>query len=170
MGTQGMRVLFSAFSHAQRMLGVREDYVDGKWTNWGPEIKQFLYAAGVNNPAPWCAAFVNWCAEQAAKDHDMPSRLEEVPLQAYVQSYYDWADKENLFIDPERAGPGDLFVLYYPSLKRYGHIGFVKEVNVDEGWFTTIEGNTNDDAAREGYEVAERKRTIKSTTRFIRWN
>lgn len=159
----------NAFMHAQSMLGVTEEYIDGRWTNWGPEIKQFLFAAGLSTPAPWCAAFINWCAEQAAVDKNTTSALEDVRLQAYVQSYADWAENNNKFIPKDDAGPGDLFILYYPSLERYAHIGFVDEVNEEEGWFTTIEGNTNDEASREGFKVASRRRTITSRVKFIRW-
>lgn len=156
--------------YAESMVGVRETYENGKWTNWGPEVKEFLFAAGLTKPAPWCAAFINWCGEQAAYDHGVISPLEKVKIQAYVQSYADWAEAKSRFISAEDTGPGDLFVLYYPSLKRFAHIGFVMEVNEDEAWFTTIEGNTNDDAVREGYEVAKRRRTITPRVKFIRWD
>ncbi len=156
--------------YAKSMLGAHEDYEKGSWTNWGPEVKEFLFAAGLDKPAPWCAAFVNWCAEKAAADHNRTSPLEDVRLQAYVQSYADWAKVNDLFIPAEDTGPGDLFVLYYPSLERFAHIGFTEEVNEQEGWYTTIEGNTNDDAVREGYEVATRRRNLTARTKFIRWN
>lgn len=160
----------AALSYAMDMEGAREDYVNGRWTNWGPEIKQFLYAAGIDSPAPWCAAFVNWCAEEAAYDKNMVSILEDVPLQAYVPSYVEWAELNDRIIDANEAGPGDLFALYYPSMERYAHIGFVIEVHEDDGWFETIEGNTNDEAAREGYEVAKRSRNLTENVCFIRWD
>lgn len=155
--------------HAESMLGVTEDYVNGRWTNWGEQIKEFLFAANLSEPAPWCAAFINWCAEQGAYDHGAVSSLEQVPLQAYVQSYADWATENDSYLTPAEAGPGDIFILYYDSLQRYAHIGFVKEVNEQEGWFTTIEGNTNDNASREGFKVASRRRNLTQNTKFIRW-
>lgn len=159
----------NAVMHAHSMVGVEETFENGKWTNWGPEVKEFLFAAGLTKPAPWCAAFVNWCAEQAAKDLKSISPLEEVAIQAYVQSYADWAKKTGRWVSAEEAGPGDLFVLYYPKLERFAHIGFVEEVNEDEGYYTTIEGNTNDAASRDGYKVAKRRRNLTERTKFIRW-
>ena len=160
----------AALTYASDMVGVTEDFINGAWTNWGPEVKEFLFAAGITTPAPWCAGFVNWCAEQGAYDKEMTSPLEEVELQAYVQSYAEWALVERRFVPPEEAGTGDLFILYYDNLGRYGHIGFVVEIDLEEGWFTTIEGNTNDQASREGFKVAERRRSIKPSTKFIRWD
>lgn len=159
----------SALSYAKDKLGVTESYVNGRWTNWGPEVQAFLFAANIKVPAPWCAGFVNWCAEEAAYDKQTTSTLEDVPLQAYVQSYADWAEIQDRFITKFEAGPGDLFILYYTSLGRYGHIGFVIEVNEEEGWFTTVEGNTNDEASREGFKVATRRRAITDRVKFIRW-
>jgi len=160
----------AALSYASDMIGVTEDKVDGQFGNWGPKVKEFLKAANVYQPAPWCAAFVNWCAEQGAYDHQVTSPLEEVPNQAYVPSYMDWATETGKFITPHEAGPGDLFALYFESLKRYAHIGFVLEVNPEEGWLDTIEGNSNEEGSREGYQVVSRRRRLVPTTAFIRWD
>lgn len=165
-----LRLSAATMLYAHDMMGVTEDYLDGHWTNWGPEVKEFLYAAGLSDPAPWCAAFVNWCAEQGAYDVGVESPLEQVETQAYVQSYVDWAHENLKFVHETKTGHGDLFVLYYPSLNRYAHIGFVSEMNTEEGWFTTIEGNTNDEASREGFKVASRRRVISERTKFIRWS
>lgn len=40
-----------------------------------------------------------------------------------------------------------------------GHAGIVVQVNRD-GTFVTVEGNTNDDGSREGYEVARKTRRL----------
>lgn len=164
----------TALLYAEDMVGVKEEYKNGKWSNWGPEVQQFLKAANISVPAFWCAAFVNWSAEQAGIDHEQPSNmlsaLEAVPLQGYVQSYYEWAVQHDRLISPAEAGPGDLFVLYYSNLGRYGHIGFVVECNEKEGWYTTVEGNTNEEGSREGNTVAKKKRNITPGTKFIRWD
>jgi hypothetical protein len=155
--------------YAESVVGVKEDFVDGKWTNWGPKVQEFLKAAEIDRPAAWCAGLVQWCAEQAAYDHGVISPLETVKLQAYTPSYFEWAKHNNKFVTFEEAGLGDLFILYYPSLNRYGHIGLVEEVNVEEGWFSTIEGNTGLEGEREGYMVAKRRRTHTVNVKFIRW-
>ena len=64
--------------------------------------------------------------------------------------------------------PGDVFLLYYPALKRYAHTGFVLEVR-DNGACVTIEGNTNDGGSRDGWGVFTRTRRFGIDDRFIRW-
>lgn len=151
-----------ALEVARSMVGTEETTA-----NWGPQVRAFLAAANVYVPAPWCAGFVNWCAEQAANLKGVPSPLEEVSLQAYVESYYQWAEQDGLLVPPQDVGPGDLFLLYYPSLKRHGHIGFVDEML--PGAYRTIEGNTGKEGEREGYAVLGRVRRLTNLVKFIRW-
>jgi hypothetical protein len=138
--------------------------------NWGPKVKEYLAAASVDNPAPWCAAFVNWCAEQAAKELEVKSPLELVPNQAYVQSYVDYAKAHGWVVDRREARTGDLICVWHQSLKRYGHIGLVTGWTTDSKLIRTIEGNTNDDGSREGYEVAKRDRTPTTSILILRWS
>jgi hypothetical protein len=44
------------------------------------------------------------------------------------------------------------------------HVGIV--TNIIEGVFYAIEGNTNDDGEREGYEVCERIRALSGAYKF----
>jgi hypothetical protein len=46
-----------------------------------------------------------------------------------------------------------------------GHTGFVEKIS--NGIVYTIEGNTNEDGSREGYEVAKRERPLSSFYGFI---
>jgi hypothetical protein len=50
--------------------------------------------------------------------------------------------------------------------KGTGHTGIVERVVGTK--IHTIEGNTNDEGSREGYEVCRRKREIKTIRGFIR--
>ena len=137
-------------------------------TNWGDEIKDFLAAADIHTPAPWCAAFVNYCAEIVAARLGVTSPLEAVKLEAYVQSYVDYARQHGWVVPFKDVGPGDLFTLYYPSLKRNGHIGFVVATAKD-GSFLTLEGNTTEEGAREGTMVRSKWRKNNDNTLFLRY-
>ena len=57
--------------------------------------------------------------------------------------------------------------------KGMGHIGFVTKVDLVNKTFETIEGNSNDEGSREGYEVAHRtgklSRKFSSVKGFIRY-
>lgn len=148
--------------------GVKEE---GK-ANWGPKVQEYLKAAGVTVPAAWCAAYVNWCAEQTAKRLGVKSPLELVPNQAYVQSYAEYGKKHGWEVERSKAQPGDLILFWSTELKRYAHMGIVT------GWTTvagkrvlaTIEGNTNDEGSREGYEVAKRTRSLTNNVLILRWS
>ena len=54
--------------------------------------------------------------------------------------------------------PGDIFLNRKTSTD-WTHTGIVTEVG--DGWFRTIEGNTNDEGSREGYEACARTRGFK---------
>lgn len=142
--------------------------------NWSPRIAEYLKEVGVGSPAPWCAAFCNFVARQAAKRLGVESPLEKVPNQAYVQSYYEHGKKLGWIVPAEAAEPGDLFLLFFPSLHRYAHIGLVAtkplQASSDGGEFSTIEGNTDADGGREGIEVARRIRKVTPRVVFMRWS
>lgn len=135
--------------------------------NWGDEVREFLASAGIKSPAPWCAAFVNHCWQTVAAHLGVASPLEGVPLQGYVQSYVDHGRKHGWVVPFSEVEPGDLFTLYYPSLKRNGHIGIVV-AKTGEGSFITVEGNTNDGKGREGNMVFSHTRPNDDHTLFLR--
>ena len=137
-------------SEAQDFLGIQE--VGGD--NRGPAVAFFQKLGEIGTGSPWCAAFVNACAEIACAKKNVVSPLEAVPLEGFVQSYYDHAKKEGWLRN--RPGIGDLFMVYHRTKKRYAHIGLVAAVT-PEG-FLTIEGNSNDEGSREGYEVCQNLR------------
>ena len=59
---------------------------------------------------------------------------------------------------------GDVFIMDFG--KGTGHTGFVERIEGNAIY--RIEGNTNDEGSREGYEVARRTRPLKSFKGFIR--
>jgi hypothetical protein len=138
--------------------------------NRGPGVEFFQRSANLNPGSPWCAAFVNACAEMAAAVINKErSPLEKVELQGYVPSYYQWAKKLDLLVPFEEIIPGDLFLLWFESKDRHAHIGFIDRVDLDEDRYGTIEGNTDDKASREGIKVARRIRTPRKGDVFVRW-
>ncbi|WP_246254445.1 hypothetical protein [Pedobacter foliorum] len=59
------------------------------------------------------------------------------------------------------AAPGNVFGIYFPSLNRIAHCGFVEYVDVS--WVGAIEVNTNVAGSREGdgvYRRLRHKRTV----------
>lgn len=137
-------------------------------SNWGPHVQKYLKSVGINFPASWCMAFVYWCVEEAkVRIPDGTGGLRN-PLVKTGGVLKQWNDIEKQFRQPKSKfstpQPGDIFIMDYG--KGFGHTGFVEKVVGDR--IHTIEGNTNDEGDREGYEVARRVRKISSCKGFIR--
>jgi hypothetical protein len=65
------------------------------------------------------------------------------------------AKANDRFVSRDKAGPGSFFLVRNAPTD-WTHTGIV--VNASDETFKTIEGNTNDDGSREGYEVCARTR------------
>lgn len=129
--------------------------------NKGPEVKRYLKSVGLAEGSAWCMAFVYWCVDIAAKRLNLTN-----PLVKTAGVLYQWNHNQTCRLIPNRSSgiqPGDIFIMDFGG--GTGHTGFVEKV---EGSIVhTIEGNTNDEGSREGYEVARRQRTITAMKGFI---
>ena len=133
---------------AQAELWVRE----ATGNNDGSRVEEYQASVGLKQGAPYCAAFVSWVFEQAG----------------YASPRTGWSPA--LFPFPKlvkAAAPGNVFGIYFPSLKRIAHCGFVESVKGD--WVTTIEANTNITGSREGEGVYRRVRHKRSVYRYSNW-
>lgn len=142
---------------AQTQIDIREE---GK--NGGPEVTRYLKRVGLSSGNAWCMAFVYWCVDEAARKLSLPN-----PLIKTGGVMRQW-NETKLRKTPGRVAapnvkPGDIFIIDFG--KGLGHTGFVE--NMGKGFVNTIEGNTNDEGSREGYEVARRSRPISSITGYI---
>lgn len=128
-------------------------------SNWGHPVSDYLTIVGINFPASWCMAFVQWCLYEAAKDLG----LKVIPIfkSGGVLNVYNHTDK---FLISQIPEAGNIFIQDHGH--GLGHTGFVE--SVDGEFINTIEGNTNDSGSREGYEVCRRKRKISSCKAFIK--
>jgi hypothetical protein len=134
-----------------------------KGSNKGPEVNKYLESAGISPGYAWCMAFVYWCVNGAAIDLNI-----ENPLVRTGAVMLQW-NTTKLRKLPKTSGginPGDIFIMQFSH--GTGHTGFVEKI--EGGLIHTIEGNTNDDGSREGYEVARRVRPISSVHGFIQLN
>ena len=156
----------AVISEGERWLEVRED----QGPNRNVAIDFFNYQTlpawqpfpnGMKG-APWCASFVSTIG-QLALGHAWP--VERTPS---CQRISEWARSRNVFFEPPAAAEvGDLFLLFYQGLGRYGHVGFVR--GVQDGTILTLEGNTGPDGSREGFGVFKRSRSVTQKTAFVRW-
>ena len=134
-----------------------------KGSNSGPEVNIFLKAVGLGPGSPWCMAFVYWCVNKAAADLDVKNPLQKT---GGVMLQWNTTKCRKLTNRDKGIQPGHIFIMQFGN--GTGHTGFVEKIK--GGLVYTIEGNTNDDGSREGYEVARRQRTLSSIKGFIQLN
>lgn len=130
-------------------------------SNAGPYVERVLQRVGLKKGDPWCAAEVYDTGATALGEDVWP-----LPKAGSCQLLYEWAVKHKCVAKtPSR---GDVFLIWHPELKRFGHTGFVVDVP-SSGPCVTHEGNTSGGGSREGWLKARRERVFKPEDRFIQW-
>jgi len=145
-GTEAQRIL--VVEQARRSLGIRE--LSGH--NDGPLVDEILSSVGLEGTqAPWCAAFIVWVGDKAFGS----TLFNPYPRSAWSPTFLNkptW--------DRQRGGiplkPADVFGIWFNSMGRVAHVGFVEKNEGD--WLVTIEGNTNGGGSRDGDGVYRRRR------------
>ena len=128
-----------ALESALRDVGVHEM---PPGSNWGQRVAQYLRAAGINSPAPWCAAFVTYHLRKVGYEVTTPNP-------ASVENWVVWARKHGDLV--ARPFRGDLVCYDWNADNWYDHIGFVVRVlalrwkgKTFAGLVRTVEGNAED--------------------------
>jgi hypothetical protein len=128
--------------------------------NKGPWVR--LYMKGNEGPDwPWCAGFVSFILKQASDtiDASLPIRTSfSCDFLALSAKEIGIFLKEPKIEDKVQITPGSIFLNRRTSTD-WVHTGVVVQAQND--FFHTIEGNTNDEGSREGYEVCKRIRGYK---------
>ncbi len=160
----------AALQAAESQLGQCEK---PKGSNSGPMVNEYLHAVGLAPGYAWCQAFVYWSYATAAKKLNL---VNPVTKTGSVHDCWNHSStnstvtkilKADVEQHPDRVQPGDQFVLLFSG--NAGHTGIVEKV---EGTILhTIEGNSNNDGSREGYEVVRHQRNItdKALAGFMRY-
>lgn len=126
--------------------------------NKGPGVKKYLNSVGLGEGYAWCMAFVYWCVQEVCSDYQATNAL--LKTGGVLKQ---WTSRAELRVSTPQAG--DIFIMDFG--KGLGHTGIVIEVQGDS--IVSIEGNTNVQASREGYIVAQKKRKISSINKgFLR--
>ncbi|RXK57565.1 CHAP domain-containing protein [Lacibacter luteus] len=148
----------ASLRYAISQLGVKEEPIG---SNGGPQVTQYLKSVGLGAGHPWCMAFVYWNVNKACADLNLKNPLLRT---GHVLHQYNNTSCKRIPARSSAVKPGDIFIMKIGS-KGAGHTGFIEEVK--NGYFITIEGNTNDEGSREGYEVCRRQRSISSIHAII---
>ncbi len=134
-------------------------------SNRGGKVEAYLNVTGLDGGYPWCAAFVAWCGVKAF-DKKWP-----LPRTADCDQLLSFANKNGILKTTPQ--PGDVFLCLATSTDAT-HTGFVVDVKAGGASVSTIEGNSNTNGSREGFEVAARPaRTVdpvgQRIVRFVHW-
>jgi hypothetical protein len=143
---------------ALNYLGKTEKPANSGFTD--AEFEKKMKDTGWSKGLSWCAYFTElvW-KEVFAFKPEILVLLDQL-LSGSATATFKNFDVHPSFETGQIPKPGALAVWRYGNGWK-GHIGIVYKI-VDDNTFTTIEGNTNDEGAREGYEVARRTRKVKT--------
>lgn len=128
-----------------------------KNSNAGPDVEKYLKSVGLGKGYSWCMAFVYWCVVEASLKTAIKN-----PLKKTGGVLAMWNACPALRVKVPQAG--DIMILDYG--RGLGHTGIVEKVAGND--IHTIEGNTNDEGSREGYEVCRRIRKLSMIKGFLR--
>jgi hypothetical protein len=140
--------------YAITQIGVEEV---PKGSNKGPDVEKYLKSVGLGPGYSWCMAFAYWNVQKASIKLGIKN-----PLFKTAGVMAQWNNSKALH--SATPAPGYLFIL--DEGKGLGHTGLVEYVVGNT--IHTIEGNTNNDGSREGYEVCRRVRKILSCKGFLK--
>lgn len=143
----------------KKYLGTRE--LTGN--NDGEIVAFILKNCGFDMPQPWCGCFLN----QGMLDiGQVPPKGPGWSPSWMAPSRIVWKrdrDKNSVYFEQ-----GWVFGIYFRSLGRVGHVGAVVE-DFGDGYFLTIEGNTNSAGSREGNGVFMRIRNKAEIYACANW-
>ena len=145
-----------ALSIAISQLGQQEQ---PKGSNSGPMVDKYLKSVGLAPGFAWCQAFVHYCYEQAAAQMNVTCPVLRTAGVADCWNRSDATKKhaaKDLKADASKIVPGAQFILVFAG--GTGHTGMIERV--DGNVLHTIEGNSNTDGSREGYEVVRHVRHL----------
>lgn len=166
-------------------VGVRE--LTGR--NDGNRVAEYLRYTDLDEGYVWCASFVSWVFGQAgypeprtawspalfpAKrviwrrgDEVRPPEPHSGARHLRISSAKPGTDDTNIKDRVSIPQKGDVFGIYFNSVKRIAHAGFVDEWG--DKFVITVEGNTNEAGSREGDGVYRKRRLISSIYRVSSW-
>ena len=131
--------------------------------NRGKMVDIYNKEVGVPLGSSWCGSFVG---------SNLTWQGVENPNSAWSPNY---AQPKDIIWKAKRKNnitlkEGDVVTFYYSNLGRVGHTGFYVKTD-NNGYFITIEGNTNNGGSREGDGVYKKKRDpnkVYAISRYIK--
>lgn len=148
---------------AKKEVGVEEVHS----SNCGPRVNEYKSATNLppNEAWPWCAAFVCWCLREAMKGGTYTFKR---PTTAGAWSFEDWSRSQDNSTNTRKPAGSDIqsgdIVIF-----TFSHIGIATSSPDHDGYFKTVEGNTDSSGSREGGGVFAKNRKISQVRCRIRF-
>lgn len=131
--------------------------------NRGPWVRLYMNGSEGAN-FPWCAGFVTYIVRQAAEAHNIDPPISRTfscdDIGAEAKSKASMAFPRASLTD---VSPGSIFLVpHITNSNDWIHTGIVldSDFSTSPNVLQTIEGNTNDNGSREGFEVCQRYRAF----------
>jgi CHAP domain len=124
-----------------------------------PAFSAKMFAVGFYKGASWCAFFVMMVLfETYADEPDVLAYLKKYCSPATATMWQNFRASPQIITGqtPKQGG----IAIWEEGNGTNGHTGIVVDVNADGIHFTTVEGNSNTDGSRDGYEVAQNTHII----------
>ncbi len=152
---------------ASKEIGTQE--VDG--SNCGPRVNQYKAATNLDPELawPWCAAFICWVVREAMKAAGVnETETFHRPTTAGAWDLENWSLRQDLTTRTKRVpgrdiAPGDIVIF------TFSHVGLAITKPDADGYFYTVEGNTDVAGSREGGGVFQKVRRIGQVKTRIRF-
>jgi len=131
-------------------------------SNRGPRVDDYQRATWLEPKdwGAWCAAFVCFCMKTAMElPHEKPytfSRMRTGSVRG-ASGIAAWSCRQDKSTHTKMSPGRDLLPGDIITFRDFSHTAIVASGVDPDGHFDTVEGNTNDDGGREGYEVVHRK-------------
>jgi hypothetical protein len=158
--TKGLEDIFAT---ALSYVGQQE--IPGNQGFKNPKFEDEMTNVGWLKGEAWCATFAKLVFKKAYADKPTTQlELERLFSKSATQTYSnfdksDWKTQNPDGTPIKKPVKGALAVWRHGD-SWAGHIGIVIEVNLKQGYFKTIEGNTNAFGSREGIQVAVKERKM----------
>ena len=147
---------------AKKEIGVEE--VNG--SNCGPRVNEYKSATWLDSTKswPWCAAFICWLFRESMKGGEYTFKR---PQTAAAYDFENWARNQDSSVVSKKphiadVQAGDIVIF------TFSHIGIATSGPDNDGYVSTIEGNTDGSGSREGGAVLAKKRKLSQIRSVIR--
>jgi len=134
--------------------------------NQGPWVRAYMDGQE-GKDFPWCAGFVQTIFDLACSavgfkfTEVMPRTFSCDTIGLFALSQNRLIPQAQIAKRFKEIAPGDVFLVKHPKNNLdWTHTGLIESKG--KGYLITIEGNTNDEGSREGYEVCRRRRDLRT--------